>query len=83
LVESELSAIKHQVGNDFPVILDIYASAHSRLGDTTPGYVEQAMVAGHRAADGVMIYRHQDPVKNREKFEIIQRLFGQWSQTAR
>ena len=79
LVESELRAIKRQVGKDLPVVLDIYASAHSRLGDTTPEYVEEAMAAGHRAADGVMIYRHQDPVKNKEKFEIIRRLFGEWS----
>jgi hypothetical protein len=77
LVESEIAAIKRLAGTDFPVVLDIYASAHRRLGDTTPHYVEQAMIAGGKAADGVMIYRHQDPVKNREKFQIIQRLFGE------
>ncbi len=79
LVEPEVAAIKRLVGTTFPVVLDIYASAHSRLGDTTPEYLERAMIAGHRAADGVMIYRHQDPVKNPEKFHIIQRLFGEWN----
>ena len=61
------------------MVLDIYATAHSRLGATTPEYVEQAMRAGKRAADGVMIYCHQDPVKNAEKYQIIKRLFGQWA----
>jgi hypothetical protein len=79
LVEPELKYIKALVGRSFPVVLDIYATAHSRLGATTPDYVEQAMVAGHRSADGVMIYCRQDPVKNPEKFQIIKRLFRSWS----
>src|SRR4051794_4214710 len=58
LVESEIHHIKGLVGEQFPIILDIYASAHSRLGATTPEYLEAAMAGGHRAADGVMIYRH-------------------------
>src|SRR5436190_12296038 len=44
-VEAELQAIKHIVGPSLPVILDIYASPHSRLGPTTSEYVEQAMIA--------------------------------------
>src|SRR3954470_24582123 len=35
LVTPELQKIKGMVGKDFPVVLDIYASAHSRLGATT------------------------------------------------
>jgi hypothetical protein len=80
LVEAELKQIKALVGPSFPVILDIYATAHSHLGATTPEYVEQAMVAGRKAADGVMIYTHQDPVKNPEKYEIIKRQFGAWAE---
>ncbi len=79
LVASEVGRIKALVGPSFPVVLDIYATAHSRLGATTPEYVEQAMIAGRQAADGVMIYCHQDPVKNAEKYQIIKRLFGQWA----
>ena len=79
LVESEVKQIKGLVGPSFPVVLDIYATAHSRLGATTPEYVEQAMIAGHQAADGVMIYCHQDPKKNADKYQIIKRLFGQWA----
>jgi len=79
LVEPELKRIKALVGPAFPVVLDIYATAHSRLGPTTPEYVEQAMIAGKRADDGVMIYCHQDPEKNPEKYGIIKRLFAGWA----
>ena len=79
LVESELRKIKEITGPTFPVVLDIYASAHSRLGATTPEYLQEAMVAGHKAADGVMIYRHQDPKQNAEKFQIVKRLFHSWA----
>jgi hypothetical protein len=83
LVESELNKIKEAVGPWVPVILDIYASPHSKLGATTPDYVEQSMIAGRRAANGVMIYRHQDPKANADKFEIIKRLFNQWRREER
>jgi hypothetical protein len=79
LVEAEVRRIKELVGPSFPIVLDIYATAHSRLGATTPEYVEQAMLAGHRAADGVMIYCHQNPDRNPEKYQIIKRLFGAWA----
>ncbi len=79
LVEPELRSIKAQVGAAFPVILDIDATAHSRLGATTPEYVEQAMLAGQCAADGVMIYCHQDPQKNADKYQLIKRVFGDWT----
>jgi hypothetical protein len=79
LVEPELKKIKGLVGPGCPVILDIYATAHSRLGATTPEYVEAAIQAGHRATDGVMIYCHQDPQKNPEKYQIVKRVFGKWA----
>jgi len=83
LVEPELKKIKELVGPKFPVILDIYASAHSRLGATSPEYLHEAMVAGHKAADGVMIYRHQDPQQNTEKYNIVQRNFAAWAEEER
>jgi hypothetical protein len=82
LVETELKQIKELVGPGFPVVLDIYATAHSRLGATTPEYLEQSMLAGKRTADGVMIYCHQDPEKNAEKYQIIKRLFSAWAAEA-
>jgi hypothetical protein len=77
LIGAELQKIKDLVGPTFPVVLDIYATAHSRLGPTTPEYVEQAMIAGKQAGDGIMIYCHQDPIKDPEKFQIIKRMFGE------
>ena len=79
LVEAEIKEIRELAGPGFPIVLDIYASAHSRLGATTPEYVEQAMIAGRRAADGVMIYCHQDPAKEPVKCQIIKRQFGAWA----
>lgn len=79
LVEQEVRQIKLTCGESFPVVLDIYATAHSRLGATTPEYVDTAMQAGHRAADGVMIYCHQNPEKSPEKYDIIKRNFQAWA----
>jgi hypothetical protein len=33
--------------------------------------------------DGVMIYRHQAPKANAEKFDIVKRLFNEWKTQAR
>ncbi len=79
LVIPEIQQIKAMTGPDFPVVLDIYATAHSRLGATTPEYVRAAMIDGHKAADGVMIYCHQDPLKEPAKYQIIKELFGEWA----
>jgi hypothetical protein len=81
LVEPELKKIKDLVGRKFPVILDIYASAHSRLGATTPEYLQEAMTGGHNAADGVMVYRHQDPTQNAEKYKIVKQNFTAWAES--
>jgi len=79
LVGAEVKRIKELTGPSFPIVLDIYATAHSTLGATTPEYVEQAMMAGHSTADGVMIYCHQDPDRNPEKYQIIKRQFSAWA----
>lgn len=83
LIESEVRKVKAICGESFPVVLDIYATAHSRLGATTPEYVDEAMQAGHRVADGVMIYCHQDPKANAAKFEIVRRNFRAWAEGAK
>jgi hypothetical protein len=74
-VEKEIAHIRQLLGPQMPIILDIYASPHSRLGATTPEYVEKSVSDGLKSADGVLIYTHQDPVKNAEKYQIIKRLF--------
>jgi hypothetical protein len=83
LVESEVKRVRELCGEGFPVVIDVYATAHSKLGPSTPEYVEQVMILGRQFADGVLIYKHQDPVKERPKYEIIKRLFTKWSAEAR
>ena len=79
-VAAEVRTLKDRFGTNFPIIVDIYASRHSRLGASTPGYVEQVMKLAYPVADGVHIYRHQDKRKSgeREKYEAIQRVMSSW-----
>src|SRR4029078_3447629 len=79
-VVPEVKTLKQRFGHDFPVIVDIYATRHSRLGASTPIYVEQVMKLAHPVADGVHIYKHQDKTKSgeREKYELIQREMSSW-----
>jgi hypothetical protein len=79
-VAPEVNALKDRFGHEFPIIVDIYATRHSKLGASTPDYVEQAMKLSQPVADGVHIYRHQnknDP-KEREKYDVIQRAMSSW-----
>jgi hypothetical protein len=79
-VLTELTKLRETLGlggkKELPVILDVYATAHSRLGATTPQYVEQVMITAKKSADGVMVYCHQDPKIHKEKYQIIQRVFA-------
>ncbi len=80
-VVAEVKTLKERFGSDFPIIVDIYATRHSKLGPSTPRYVEQVMKLAYPVADGVHIYRHQnklDPTQ-REKFEIVQRVMSSWA----
>ena len=79
LAKPEVTRIKEMTGPDFPVVVDVYATAHSRLGKTTPDYVRAVMIAGKASADGVMVYCHQDPKLNPEKYQIVKDLFTAWS----
>jgi len=75
-VRDEIAKFRELFGPKFPIILDIYASAHSRLGATTPEYVKEVLATALKTADGVLIYRHQDPVKSPAKYQIIKKGFG-------
>lgn len=74
-VEVEIKNLRKLLGPEIPIVLDVYASAHSRLGATTAAYVEKAVGDGLRAADGVMIYTHRILETEPEKQEVIKRLF--------
>jgi hypothetical protein len=74
-VESEIKTLRERLGPGMPIVLDLYASAHSRLGATTPDYIEKSLQDGLRTADGVMIYTHRTVETDAAKHEIIRRLF--------
>jgi len=80
LVETEIANLREMFAPDFPIVLDIYASPHSKLGATTPEYVNEALLAGMKSADGVLIYCHQNPVTQSEKYQIIKQGFMQYDQ---
>jgi len=78
LVEFEVQNIRRTVGSNIPVILDVYASRHSTIGTSTPEYVREVVKRGLHCCDGVMIYQHQDPVKNAAKYQVIKTEFRNW-----
>jgi len=77
LVEEEVKRIRQVMGPSVAIVVDVYASAHGRLGSSTPEYVRQVMTAAKRSADGVHVYCHQNP--KTEKYRIIKDLFHTWS----
>ena len=75
-VENEIATLRKLFGSpDFPIVLDIYATAHSTLGASTPEYVKEVLTAGRKCADGVLIYCHQDPIKSAAKYKVIKKGF--------
>ncbi len=78
LVEAEVRKIRALAGGAFPVIVDVYTTAHSTLGDTTTDYVRQVMNDARKSADGVLVYCHQDPTTQAEKYRLIKELFHSW-----
>ncbi|MCL2306292.1 MAG: alpha/beta fold hydrolase [Planctomycetaceae bacterium] len=77
LIGKEIAEIRSRIKREIPVIVDIYASRHSSLGDSTPEYVATALELGMKSADGVTIYCHQSPVTSPEKYRAIGEVFGQ------
>ncbi|RPD39123.1 hypothetical protein EG028_21155 [Chitinophaga barathri] len=77
MVESEVASIRKLFKPGMPVFVDIYATAHSRLGASSPEYVKQVLEFSKIYADGVLIYCHQDPVKSAAKYNIIKEGFNQ------
>lgn len=74
-VVAEIEKMREWYGPEIPIVLDVYASGHSRLGQCTTEYVEAIVDAGLKAADGVHIFCHQDPTKYPEKYAVLKRYF--------
>jgi hypothetical protein len=75
VVAKEIETLKSFYGKEVPIFLDIYATKHSRLGDSTPEYVADVLSASLKSADGVFIYCHQDPKVYPEKYTAIKKGF--------
>lgn len=84
LVAEEVAKLKAIPGAP-PIILDVYATRHSRLGDSTPEYVREVMAAAQKSADGVLVYCHQNPQSPAQvdKYNVIKELFGEWAEADR
>ncbi|NII28464.1 hypothetical protein HB364_25500 [Pseudoflavitalea sp. X16] len=76
MVQKEIDTLRTLFRKDFPVIVDIYASAHSRLGPSTPEYVKNVLSLSHHYAEGILIFCHQDPVTASEKYNLIKAEFS-------
>ena len=75
-VELEVKALREKFGPACPIIVGVYASRHSRLGSSTPSYVEEVLRAALACADGVSVYRHPNKARDPEKYEIVRQLYG-------
>jgi hypothetical protein len=82
-MELEVQQFKKLFGKDMPVFVDVYASRHSSLNETTPEYIERAMRAGKKASDGVLIYTHPDKQQAAAKFSTVKKLFHEWTDLER
>ena len=74
-VTAEVARIRRLLRTGLPVIVDVYATRHSILGDSTPEYVAAVLAAGRACADGVMVYCHQDPVAQAAKYAATREAF--------
>ena len=77
-VESEVKTLRDRFGPSCPIIVGVYANRHSKLGASTPRYVEQVMIAAQPCADGFSVYRHPNKLTDPEKHAIVKRLFSAW-----
>lgn len=75
-VKNEIENIRKLFKKGLPVYIDVYLTAHSRLGASTPQYVHDVMVEGKKYADGVLIYTHPNPVTNAEKYKVVKEGFA-------
>jgi hypothetical protein len=76
LVEKEIADVRKLFKTKMPIYIDIYLTAHSRLGATTAEYVRETVRRGKKAADGVLIYTHPNPEKDTEKYNVVKQEFS-------
>ena len=74
-VTAEVARLRTLLRTGLPIIVDVYATRHSTLGDSTAEYVAAVLAAGRACADGVMVYCHQDPVSQAAKYAATREAF--------
>jgi hypothetical protein len=79
----EVQQFKQLFGKEMPVFIDVYATRHTSLNETTPEYIERAMRAGKQAADGVFIYTHPDKQTAAAKYAAVKKQFHEWADRSR
>jgi hypothetical protein len=70
-IDAEIQTIKLRFDKPFLIIVDVYSSRHSTLGESSIEFVDQVIKASILHTDGVNIYRHPNPKVNAEKYSII------------
>ncbi len=76
LVDREIAQLRTLFNEGMPIYIDVYLTAHSRLGSSTPSYVEEVIRRGKEHADGVLIYTHPDPQQVPKKYEVVKAGFA-------
>ncbi|MFV0606774.1 MAG: hypothetical protein ACK5NK_13135 [Niabella sp.] len=75
LVKTEIENVRKLFSKSIPVLLDVYSTAHSRLGSSTPQYVHDVIAEGLKYADGVFIYTHPINQVDINKYDVVKELF--------
>ena len=75
LVGNEIAHIRSLFKEEIPIYIDVYLTAHSSLGSSTPLYVEEVIKEAGKHADGILIYTHPNPSKDPEKYKIVKEEF--------
>jgi hypothetical protein len=75
LLKPELARLRERLGPDLPIIVDVYSTAHSRLGASTPQYVKDVLTQAHSLADGLMVYCHPSPAHAPDKYRAVREVF--------
>ena len=76
LVQNEVETIRKVFNHKIPIFLDVYSTAHSTAGSSTPEYVREVIRESKKYADGILIYTHPDPKTNSAKYQVVKNEFN-------
>lgn len=73
--QQEVDTLRKAFQYKLPIITDIYSTAHSKAGASTPQYVKEMIQLSKKYADGTVIYMHPHPENEKEKYQIVKEAF--------